>query len=321
MAKLYSNVLFYGAFATAKMLLRYLMFLTAKYGLRRKMLLRKIYDYSMYLSLDTGGISKVLYLRGKREEDHRIILCRELRSGDRVLDIGANIGYYAIMEAVIIGSGGKVFAVEPDRRNLELLRENVSLNRLNGIIDVYDIALSNESGMKQMAVHNESNLNVIISGNTPLPEGSYRYMMEIMTVDIYDFLIRIGKANLLRMDLEGHEIEILQGINRLACDHGDIIPDKILFESHPALYDDQDRNMRAQLDLLFNIGYRVKTIVSADERQANGIKTSGYSPSMLVRSDLFERGLYDDIRKEDALNLICGSDCVRTVLLARVTDQ
>ena len=49
----------------------------------------------------------------------------EVGEGDVVLDIGANIGYYTLIFARIVGEGGKVFAFEPDPDNFALLKKNV----------------------------------------------------------------------------------------------------------------------------------------------------------------------------------------------------
>ena len=62
------------------------------------------------------GIGRALYVRS-RELDHKWIIDKELTNENIVLDLGANIGYYAIMEAKI-GKTAKIYAIEPD---LEIL--------------------------------------------------------------------------------------------------------------------------------------------------------------------------------------------------------
>ena len=71
------------------------------------------------------GIGRALYVFRSRELDHKWMLDNELSSGNVVLDLGANIGYYAIMEARKIGGTGKIYAIEPDPRNIELLQKNI----------------------------------------------------------------------------------------------------------------------------------------------------------------------------------------------------
>ena len=66
----------------------------------------------MYLNLNDFGLSKYLFLNGIREPECTKIMKQELKSGMTIAEIGANIGYYALMEATIIGDSGKIYAIE-----------------------------------------------------------------------------------------------------------------------------------------------------------------------------------------------------------------
>ena len=57
-------------------------------------------------STQDRGISRTLLLFGKRELEHRIMLQEIVKEGSRIFDIGANIGYYAVMEALMVGKEG-----------------------------------------------------------------------------------------------------------------------------------------------------------------------------------------------------------------------
>ena len=83
----------------------------------------------MYLDPRDKGISRTLLLFGERELDHRIILKKVLSKNMKVFDIGANIGYYVLMESSIIGEKGKIIAVEPLPKNMQLLKKNLDLNK------------------------------------------------------------------------------------------------------------------------------------------------------------------------------------------------
>lgn len=72
-----------------------------------------IHDYRMLLDLNDRGISRGLILFGTREVDHKILLEKILMPGMRVFDIGANIGYYALMELGLIGKEGEIICIEP----------------------------------------------------------------------------------------------------------------------------------------------------------------------------------------------------------------
>lgn len=311
----YSTFIFYGPLVTFKATYRYMIYFFFKHIIRKKRLKRRIYDYSMYIDLTTQGISKPLYLYGGREADHREILLRELGYGDRVLDIGSNIGYYPLMEAMIVGEEGKIFSCEPDPRNLTFLYANRELNGLENIIDIFNIAISNESGTKEFALHAKSNLNIMLSNISTIDKNAYNSTIIVKTVDIHELLQSLGKVDIIRMDIEGHEVEILKRISWLADNFPEITPKKIVFEAHPWKYDDSHHNMKKQLICLFDAGYHVKTISSSDEKMSSAIKECGYIPWKIVKSDLHERGIYNDIEDNDALKFICDLGCVRSVLL------
>ncbi len=283
--------------------------------LGKKFIKRKVHDYKMLLSLKTGGISKNLYLFGGREEDHREIMVNELKNGEKVLDIGSNIGYYALMEAMMVGKEGSVIAVEPDPRNIELLNTNIQLNKLKDRIPVHNVAISNNNGTKEFAVHKETNLNVVLPTKKPI-DKKYLNILKVQAVDIYDFLQTVGKVDLIRMDIEGHEVEIFEGLVRLAKSKPQFMPEKVIFEVHTEAYDDAEHNMRKQLLELFNNGYRIKTLTSQDEEKST-IRELGYTPWKYASSDEHKRGLYNDISNEDAVKLICDMGGARIALLSR----
>jgi FkbM family methyltransferase len=316
----YANVLFNGFLSALKIIVYDLIYIFYKYIFKKTIVKKKIYDYKMYLNIQVKGISKVLFIYGHREDDHREILLKELKKGDRVLDIGANIGYYALMEAMIIGEDGVVYAVEPDQRNLQLLKKNIILNHLEKTIQIFDKAISNKNGVQQFALHSRSNLNVILYNGERPSEEPYQDIIKIETIDIYNFLRSIGKTTLLRMDVEGHEVDILKRISQLKERYPEFAPKKLLFEVHPWRYNIR-HNMKDRLITLFHLGYYVKTICSSDEKIAFPIRKQGYIPWKIVRSDLHERGLYNFIKNEDAIKFICDIGCVRSVLLVKDDNE
>ena len=90
----------------------------------------------------------------------------------------------------------------------------------------------------------------------------------------------------------------------------------ILFETHFPKYDDAQHNMRIQLEYLFRLGYCAKWMASTDERKAR-FKEKGYVPEVVIKTDAVERGLYKNVRDDDAIEFICDLGGVRTVLLVR----
>ena len=147
----------FGVLGTAELIGHGLNYCGRKYLLRQKYLVRRIHDYQMCLDLYDPGLSRDIVIRGTREEQLKYLIEREVHEGDVVLDVGANIGYYTIMLAKLVGSSGRVYALEPEANNFSLLNQNVALNDvvlLPGDVAhmiEFDITVNNEFVFTQRA--------------------------------------------------------------------------------------------------------------------------------------------------------------------------
>ena len=116
----------------------------------------KILGNKMCLSFNDLGISKALLIDRIREVDATKEIQKILNEGDVVLDIGANIGYFVLLESKIIGNKGKVFAVEPIPSNFEMLNKNIELNNYQNI-QTYNFAFGEEKGVDILYLTEMSN--------------------------------------------------------------------------------------------------------------------------------------------------------------------
>jgi len=119
-----------------------------------------------------------------------------------VLDIGANIGYYVLMEAQRCR---KVYAVEPVPRNVAVLTENVRLNGYDNV-EIFSLAFGRAAGMETMYLSAKSNWHSF----HPAPDTVGRLDIPVETVDA--FLRGRECPTLVRMDVEGYEINIIDGM-------------------------------------------------------------------------------------------------------------
>jgi len=272
----------------------------------------------MYLPFDDPGISKALIISGTREEQLQYILRQELEEGMVILDLGANIGFYVLLEAQIVGSKGKVYAVEPSPRNFELLNRNIELNGVKDIVETFNIGASNQKGKEKFYLSPCSNLSTFIprsyrsAGRT---EPINSKCLEVEVTDLSSFVKDKRTVDFMRMDIEGYEVEVFEGMQE-ALKKGNFSP-KIVFECHFPKYDDKLHSMRRQLEKLFEFGYKAKTMTSNDEERST-FRTKGYSPQTLIRTGDFKyQGIYYNVSKPDALELICDLGGVRDVLLVK----
>jgi FkbM family methyltransferase len=271
-------------------------------------LLSRVYDYHMLLPLKYDGIGRVLYVLGERELDHKWMIDNEVSPGNVILDLGVNIGYYAIMEAKKMQGVGKIYAIEPDPRNIEFLKRNIELNNISDIVYFEQGAISNKGGQAKFTLSSKTNLN-----SFALEENDSRSI----TVPLFDFgeyLKDKDRIDLVRMDIEGHEIEVFESLIRYHAEFPKDIPRKIIFETHLRVYKKRDNQMREVLNKMFTIGYTIKYLSSAEE-STTALHGMGYSPFKVVNDYPFIRGLYVNVNQEHAINCIVDYGGVRTVLL------
>lgn len=272
---------------------------------------KPIYDYRMLLDLEDRGISRTLMLFGERELEHKRMLERVLVPGMTVLDIGANIGYYALMELSMVGPKGAVVCVEPSPSNVALLKRNLVLNGYQAT-EIHQAAVSDKSGVRQFFLSEMSNLNTFHD------TGTGRLHLSGQTVDVKTCtvpeLMAGRRPDLIRMDVEGHEVEVINGLIP-AIEAGEMAP-MIIFETHLSRYGDA-HDMESPLRKLFGLGYKVLLAGSSWERGTELIAKRGYKSIESVRSDGVVREIFEDINPDDAIALICREGGIRTVLIGR----
>lgn len=271
----------------------------------------KVNDYEMFIDLKDSGISKALFVYGSRENDQMDIVKGALFKGMSVLDIGANIGYYVIMESKITGPSAGIIAYEPSADNCKLLKKNLRLNEVSDSVEQNQEAVSDKSGTAKFYISDKSNLHTLNPG--PRERGDAPFI-EVKTVDIYEIIKKHRNIGFIRMDIEGHEVEVLNNLAKAIMDFN-VYP-KILFETHLSKYDAMKHDIKKPLERLFKLGYFAKTLVSADERNTK-LKQKGYRPEKVISTDLVERGIYKGVSNEDAIELVGKLGGVRAALLSK----
>jgi len=272
-------------------------------------IIKKIYKYKMILDLYDKGISRTLILFGERELEHKFILEQVIKPGMRILDIGANIGYYAIMESLLIGKSGHLIAVEPSKSNVNLLKRNLELNNIKNY-EIHEGAISDADTYKKFFLSNMSNLNTFHN------IGTGKSFLNGKTIEVKTFTVKTilkgGKLDLMRMDVEGHEVEVLNGLIN-SIDEIKNLP-MIIFETHISRYN-KDHNFEETLNNLFNLGYFVSMVGSSSLRGSKTVEKYGYKSIRTIRSDGEIRKIFINIKNKDAKDLICNKGGLRTVLL------
>ncbi len=167
--------------------------------------------------------------------------------GSIVIDVGANIGFFAVLFARWTGPDGRVVAIEPEPRNLASLRRRIGQTGLQGVIEAVPAVAADHAGELRLAL-------------TPGHPGDHHIAasgipVEAVTLD--DLVAGDSRAvSLVKIDAQGAEALVLGGARRL------------LAEARPALYVELDAialermgsSVRELLAIVLKLGYRPRAL-------------------------------------------------------------
>jgi len=175
-----------------------------------------------------------------------------LKDGFVHLEVGANIGYYALISADIAGSRGTVISLEPNQDNMDILKANVALNRYEDRFKFYNVAASSSNGEKNFYVTNKSNTCSFLERN-----DEYIHTKEVRKVQtvILDEFLKGQHIDYFRMDIEGYEFEVLKGMsNILSREHP---PSGCFIEVHSGALNNLGSSTREFVQYLEKYGYKI----------------------------------------------------------------
>lgn len=211
----------------------------------------KVDGHIMYLNPKDDGISRELLLNQNREELSQVML-KEIRPDETVVDIGANIGYYALKEARIVAERGHLFAIEPVKENIYWLKKNLEANNYM-TARVERLAMGDKDGEIEMNICEKSNLHSVLE--RPDHKTLSKEKVAMMTVDSFSEKYGITPT-FLRMDVEGYEYEIMQGATKTLQNSKNL---KMMIEFHPVLMGDE--KSAKFLKLLKKNGFETRYVV------------------------------------------------------------
>lgn len=279
----------------------------------KNLITKKVNNYKMNLLTNDSGISRSLILFGRREEDKKYILKEILHANMNIFDIGANIGYYTIF-FVKNSSDAKILAIEPSAENLNLCKNNINLNNIDTKNIKFKCAgVSDKNSKKKFLISSQSNLHTFNS------EGSARRFLtgefrNIATHTVYDLSKKFFIPDLIRMDVEGHECEIISGMIKY-IKSGYFKP-HICFEPHITSYS-KNNNFSQVLIRLFKLGYYTNMISS--NAKSGTIRISNLTqtnPTKILKSDGVKRAIFKNIEYKDTIKILTKLGGARTVLLS-----
>ena len=186
-------------------------------------------------------IGKALELYGEYSEAEVELFAKLLSAGQTVVEVGANIGAHTIPLAAMVGATGLVVAFEPQSVIFQILCANVVLNETFNVRTINAGSGVTQGNLKIPYIdYRDAGFNF---GGVSLVDVTQGYDVPIIPLDTLEF----ASLQLLKIDVEGMEIEVLQGAKNQIARH------------RPFLYVENDRPLlsAALISVLEGMGYEL----------------------------------------------------------------
>lgn len=221
---------------------------------------RTIRGQSMFVDATDPGISRTLLAYGAHEQHSTDVfvdalndLAADVDGRVTVLEIGANIGYFCLIEAGVFGTRGRIHAFEPHPGNADLLEANVTHNGYDGVVDVHRTAVGAETEPVTLQLHDNTNhYTVWTTPEDATDEGPAAAGKEYVSlpdlgsvaveqVSIEDVLadgaIAPESVHVVRLDVDGYEAKVFRGLKSVLEAESPLV---IHVELHPRRLDESE---------------------------------------------------------------------------------
>ncbi|WAM30839.1 FkbM family methyltransferase [Caldicellulosiruptor naganoensis] len=203
-------------------------------------------EYKFYLPNLSDYIQKVMYKTSRFYEEEMLRDIKQRIKGESiVIDIGANIGNHTVFIASL-KRVKKVVSIEPYEYSFKILLKNIELNGLNEKVVPLQIALGNSNGRCKLIIENKNNLG----GCKVAKDETGNITLE--TLDKIVGQLNLKRVDLIKIDVEGMELEVLEGSIQTLLYYKPILYVEILNE-----------NFSKVNSFLNNLGYKATKVFNA----------------------------------------------------------
>jgi FkbM family methyltransferase len=200
---------------------------------------------------DTRDIlQQYVYYFGIWEPDLTGWISRQLRGGDTFVDVGANVGYYALLASRLVGETGRVVAIEPSPRLFEALGDAVTRNRLTNVRTV-NLAVLDRSARVALFRGTEHHSGL----TTTRAERGLDFECQVEAAPLPAILSpeETRRARLVKVDVEGAEWSVVSGMESMLADGQEDL--EVIVEIDAALLAHQGRQPSDILALFKDHGF------------------------------------------------------------------
>lgn len=163
---------------------------------------RKIRNFQMFLDTNDEGMSSNLLKGNGWEGKSPDLLSKIVQPGWNIVEMGACIGFYMLVEAA---AGANVWAVEPDAHNIKIMKKSRAANKFDSV-KIFEMAIDGENTIRKFRESPGRSDRGRLSGNRT--DG---VDVKVQTLDTFVEENEIGRVDLIRSDIEGSEVGMVNG--------------------------------------------------------------------------------------------------------------
>lgn len=165
-----------------------------------------------YASLGDSGVVGNIYT-GLADLEEMSFLLHFLKSNDIFVDVGANVGAYSLLASGVCKS--KTIAIEPIPATFKKLIANIKLNNLNNFVECMNVGLGSKEEILNFIETPQSEWNHVSVNN----ESTNNSQVAVKVIPL-DSIIRVDRIPaMLKIDVEGFEMEVLNGAHNCLTDN------------------------------------------------------------------------------------------------------
>ena len=183
---------------------------------------------------------------GWRNGPERALIAREVMSGMVAVDVGASVGWYTFGLARRVGSGGRVYAIEPEARGFRLLSRSLGESRLEQV-QPCQVAAADHAGWMTLYVS-----EVDHGDHRIFPAEEERRLVTVRAVTLDDLLADEARVDFVKINVQGAEVSVLRGLRQTLKRSPDL---RLLCSLCPALLRRAGAGASALFDPLRELGF------------------------------------------------------------------
>jgi FkbM family methyltransferase len=183
-----------------------------------EILVRTAVGYVLCPAQDHALLAQLLDV-GDLEAGTRMLIQRVLRPGSSYIDVGANIGMHAVAAARAMQGKGSIVCFEPYEPTACLLGKSLFLNGYKGIVQIHQAAVASRSGSQPLYLGNTSGHHSLFPLTDDIASEAPPVQARVVSLD--EVLPPDAHVDLIKIDVEGAELEVLAGASRLLNENPD----------------------------------------------------------------------------------------------------